>query len=208
MKILYFSLRIMPIKVYYAPKETRISHFRPFKDFSRISVLNTVLVFITFLYIKPRNFFRSIFRNRNWKQNLKEKLFDASESDALKAWSIGVGVFMGIVPLWGLQLIIAIALAFLFKLNKVLVVIAANISIPPMIPLVIFGSYQTGRWWMGDKAVDMPFSSKIDLETIKLNLLQYIYGSITLAILAGITFGLVTYIILKSSRRKANIKPV
>jgi glycosyltransferase involved in cell wall biosynthesis len=51
----------IPVTVYYAPKETRISHFRPFKDFTRISILNTVLVLITFLYIKPRNFFRMFF---------------------------------------------------------------------------------------------------------------------------------------------------
>lgn len=49
----------VPVKVFYPEKEKRISHFRPFRDFSRISVLNTVLVTITFLYIKPRDFFRS-----------------------------------------------------------------------------------------------------------------------------------------------------
>ncbi len=49
----------VPVKVYYPEKEKRISHFRPFKDFSRISVLNTVLVTIALLYIKPRDFFRS-----------------------------------------------------------------------------------------------------------------------------------------------------
>lgn len=48
----------VPVKVFYPEKEQRISHFRPFRDFSRISVLNTVLVAITFLYIKPRDFFR------------------------------------------------------------------------------------------------------------------------------------------------------
>ena len=50
----------IPVKVYYPPAGERISHFRPFKDFSRISVLNTVLVFFTFAWIKPRNFFRSL----------------------------------------------------------------------------------------------------------------------------------------------------
>ena len=50
----------VPVRVFYAEKEKRISHFRPFRDFSRISVLNTVLVLITFLYIKPRDFFRGI----------------------------------------------------------------------------------------------------------------------------------------------------
>lgn len=49
----------VPVKVFYPKKEERISHFRPFRDFTRISILNTVLVLITFLYIKPRDFFRS-----------------------------------------------------------------------------------------------------------------------------------------------------
>lgn len=50
----------VPVKVFYAPKETRVSHFRPFLDFTRISILNTLLVILTFLYIKPRDFIRNI----------------------------------------------------------------------------------------------------------------------------------------------------
>ena len=50
----------VPVKVFYAKKEERVSHFRPFRDFTRISILNTFLVLITFLYIKPRDFYRSI----------------------------------------------------------------------------------------------------------------------------------------------------
>lgn len=50
----------VPVKVFYPKKEERISHFRPFRDFSRISVLNTFLVTIAFLYIKPRDFLRSL----------------------------------------------------------------------------------------------------------------------------------------------------
>ncbi len=52
------AVKDVPVKVFYPAKEKRISHFRPFRDFSRISVLNTVLVTIAFLYIKPRDFFR------------------------------------------------------------------------------------------------------------------------------------------------------
>ena len=47
----------VPVSVYYAPKETRISHFRPFQDFTRVSLLNIVLVIIAIVYIKPRDFF-------------------------------------------------------------------------------------------------------------------------------------------------------
>jgi glycosyltransferase involved in cell wall biosynthesis len=37
----------IPVKVYYPPKAERVSHFRPFRDFTRISLLNSVLVILT-----------------------------------------------------------------------------------------------------------------------------------------------------------------
>src|SRR5688572_14629189 len=55
-----FEIAHVPVRVFYAEKGKRISHFRPFTDFSRISVLNTVLVIMALLYIHPRNFFRSL----------------------------------------------------------------------------------------------------------------------------------------------------
>ena len=42
----------VPVKVYYP--EDRVSHFRPFADFFRISVLNTVLCVLALLYGYPR----------------------------------------------------------------------------------------------------------------------------------------------------------
>ena len=193
----------VPISVYYAPKGERVSHFRPYKDFFRISVLNTILVLITFLYIKPRNFLRSIFIKKNFKQLLSDQLYNTQQSDQLKAVSVSLGVFMGIVPLWGFQLVTAIFLAVLFRLNKALVIIAANISLPPMIPIIIFASYKMGAYWMGQNALQLGFSKSISLDSIKQNLQQYIYGSITLAILAGFFFGLLTFVILKSFNRKS-----
>jgi glycosyltransferase involved in cell wall biosynthesis len=43
----------VPIHVYYPPRNERITHFRPFKDFTRIGVLNTVLVTMAVLYYIP-----------------------------------------------------------------------------------------------------------------------------------------------------------
>jgi uncharacterized protein (DUF2062 family) len=109
---------------------------------------------------------------------------------------------MGIVPIWGFQLVSAIFLSILLRLNKPLVIIAANISIPPMIPLIIFLSYKIGSMWMHDGAVDMQLSNNISLATITQNLQQYIYGSITLAIIAAIVFGFITLIMLRIFKRK------
>jgi len=193
----------VPVTVYYAPKEERISHFRPYKDFFRIGVLNTVLVLITFLYIKPRNLFRSIFIKKDFRKKLSEQLYNPDHSDHLKAFSVAFGVFMGIVPIWGFQLVAAIFIAILLKLNKALVIIAANISIPPMIPVIIFASYKAGAFWMGHNAMQIDFSKSISLDSIKKNLQQYIYGSITLAILAGVFFGVLTFILLKLFNRRS-----
>jgi len=196
------KIESVPVSVYYAPKETRISHFRPFKDFTRISILNTILVFITFLYIKPRNFFRNIFKKKQWRAIIHEHLFNPNETDSVKAISIAFGIFMGIIPIWGFQLVTAIFLSILLRLNKPLVIIAANISIPPLIPLIIFLSYKMGNMWVQNGAVDMQLSNNISLATITQNLQQYVYGSITLAIIAAIVFGFITFIMLKIFKRK------
>ena len=193
----------VPVSVYYPPAAERISHFRPFKDFTRISILNTFLVLIAFLYIKPRDFFRAIFKKGKWKVFVHDHLLHSPYTDFNKSLSIAFGIFMGIVPIWGFQLIVGIFLAVLFRLNKVLVIIAANISIPPMIPIIIFLSFKAGIFWMGEHAGSLAFSRSITLSSIQQNLQQYIYGSITLAILAGVAAGLFTFVLLKIFKRKA-----
>jgi glycosyltransferase involved in cell wall biosynthesis len=51
----------VPVSVYYSPIEERVSHFRPFRDFSRISVLNTFLVPLAIIYGHPSIFIRRLF---------------------------------------------------------------------------------------------------------------------------------------------------
>ena len=109
---------------------------------------------------------------------------------------------MGIVPVWGFQLIIAIALAFLFRLNKVLVILAANISIPTMIPLILFLSLLTGSIWMGDDAQYFLFSEEITFERVKTSFVQYVLGAITLAIVAGALIGGIAYVSLNIFRKR------
>lgn len=47
----------VPVKVFYPPAGERVSHFRPLRDFTRISILNTFLVSWLLIYIWPRNIF-------------------------------------------------------------------------------------------------------------------------------------------------------
>lgn len=185
----------VPVRVFY-PESGRISHFRPFKDFTRITILNTFLVAIAILYIKPRDILLKK-KNEEFWTSIKDQLFHPAESAGLKAISIGFGIFMGIVPLWGFQLIIALALAFAFRLNKALVVIGSNISLPPMIPVILFLSHFVGAVWMGDQAKNISAVGNITLEMVQDNSTQYVLGAITLALISGTFFGICTYLGLK-----------
>lgn len=52
----------VPVSVYYPPRDQRVTHFRPGRDFTRISVLNTLLCFLMVVYGWPRVFCRQIAR--------------------------------------------------------------------------------------------------------------------------------------------------
>ncbi|CAN5657689.1 DUF2062 domain-containing protein [soil metagenome] len=199
------NIEWVPVKVFYAPKETRVSHFRPFRDFTRVGILHTLAVTKALLYVKPKNFLLGMFNKKKRNDFLEKYVLVPSEKDKVKALSIAFGLFMGIVPIWGFQLAVAIPLAFLFKLNKAMVILAANISIPPMIPLILFLSYRTGALWMNDQSTAFKFSRDITLSTVQQNLTQYLWGSITLAIVAGLIGGCIAYLLIKFSKKRNSL---
>lgn len=193
------SVENVPVDVLYDPSE-RVSHFRPFQDFTRISILNTVLVTIALLYIKPRDFFRK-FKKKSFKQFLKEDVLQADDSSEVKALSVALGAFIGIAPLWGLQSFLSIFLAVLFRWNKVLSFAASNVSIPPMIPLVIFASLWIGSTFVGEPLHNIPSLDEINAQFFQKHLLQYVVGSLVLATLVSLTLGSVTYAFLLRNRK-------
>jgi glycosyltransferase involved in cell wall biosynthesis len=189
----------IPVKIFYAKGEERISHFRPAKDFTRISVLNTCLVILAFCWYKPLRFFRGLTPS-NMKAFIKRHFFNKEESVLKKSLSVSLGIFFGIIPIWGYQLVSAIAAAYLFRLNKAIVILTANISIPPLLPFILLASLKTGEIFTGKNA-NLTFHD-ISLQTIKLNLYTYLTGACVLAVLFSIFMGLVTFITLSIIRKR------
>ena len=54
------GLRLVPVPVQVEYPEDRVTHFHPVKDFVRISVLNTLLLFVAVLYGYPRTLLNKI----------------------------------------------------------------------------------------------------------------------------------------------------
>lgn len=183
----------IPIQVLYDPAE-RVSHFRPFKDFTRISILNTVLVFITLLYIKPRDFFFSFIR-KGVKRFFLENILHNEDSHAKKALSIALGIFIGISPFWGFHTILVLALAVVLRLNKVIAFAFSNVSFPPFIPFIIYASLKVGSYFVASEA-NLLFDKSITLASIQNHIQQYVIGSLVLATICAVFFGSIAYLLL------------
>jgi len=190
----------VPVSVTYMPETEQISHFKPVRDFTRISLLNTILVLIAFFWIKPARWFRKI-TPQAISKFLKEKVLSTSDSNRKIALSIALGIFMGIIPVWGYQMVIAFASAHFLKLNKAIALVAANISLPPMIPFILYGSYRTGMLVLGDSSdfLDITF------DALKQNLLLYLIGSFVFAAICAVASGIISYLLLNIFRKKGKV---
>ena len=184
------------IRVLYDMEE-RVSHFRPGRDFFRISVLNSILVIGALLYFYPKKLF-----SYDTLKTIKQEAIKPNESNLSKALSLGFGCFMGIVPIWGFQLLVGIPLAVLFKMNKVLFITAANISIPPMIPFILYTSVIVGQYIVGGE-IDHATLISLEPEDVKANAYQYIVGAVFLAGMAFFTVFSISFALLSLFRRKS-----
>jgi glycosyltransferase involved in cell wall biosynthesis len=191
----------IPIQVYYPPQEERVSHFKPLKDFTRISILNTLLVIIALLFYYPYKVIKMLTKE-NVIGFIKSNITESKDSNHCVAASIGLGVFFGIVPIWGYQMIVAGVTAHYLKLNKVLTLISSNISIPPMIPFILYGSFYTGGILLG---ADTRLSfSEISFDEVYKDIVQYVFGALALSICCGIIAYVLTFVSLLLFKRKVN----
>ena len=190
----------VPVTVFYPPKNERISHYRPLTDFLRISLLNYLLVNIAIFVYWPKKALGH-HHKKSFKEIFREEILQATDSNFLIAASIGFGIFMGITPIWGYQLLVGFTLAHFLKLNKAIFFIAANISIPPMIPVILFMSFYTGGFFMGKQA-DFSFSmQEMSLDVAFSHLTQYVLGAFIFATIAGTVVFLASYFLLALFRK-------
>lgn len=122
------------------------------------------------------------------------------------ALGIGIGSFVGVIPLYGLHTIIIISLAFIIrKANKLAMLAASAIFMPPVIPFLIWAEYNIGRLILYGRYPAMDFA------TMK-NLRWGDIGNIYLVILLGsaalglaysiIMYALSLYISTKIQKRR------
>jgi glycosyltransferase involved in cell wall biosynthesis len=189
----------VPIRVKYDPEE-RVSHFRPGRDFFRISVLNSLLVIVALLYYYPKKLF-----SFDTFKRIKEEAIKKDETNLSKAASIAFGVLIGILPIWGFQLLVGIPIAILLRMNKVLFIAAANISVPPMIPLILYASVAAGQLAI-DGVIDHSKMVEFSFESVSTNFGLYAIGAVIFAFVSSLIAFMISFVLLSIFRKKPTIQ--
>ena len=102
------------------------------------------------------------------------------------AAAVFVGIFIGIVPIYGFQLLVAVTLALLFKLNKPLTVASTFINNPLLQPVIVVSSVEIG-YFLRSGAFRPFHMSALAGPHIKDELLAWVMGSVVLGVIVGST---------------------
>lgn len=182
-----------PVNVEYM--EDRVSHFRPAQDFSRISVMHTVMTTLGWLFFLPRLILWN-FSIKSLFYQVKGEFVNNSGNPTKLAGSVGLGLFFGVFPVWGFQMAIAFAVASIFRLNRIIVLFSSNISIPPILPFIIYFSFQFGALFVTKQVKPLDIH-QLTLSSIHLHAVQYLIGASLLAIALGALGFIITWGIAK-----------
>ncbi len=187
----------VPIQVEYDARSR--SHFRPLRDFALVSHLNGCLFTQRLAIPRP---LRSIihaksFHTGSWRRNsvsaIRRWVRESDITPGGVALALGLGVLVGILPIWGFQTLVAIVTAHGFHLSKRLAVVASNISFPVAIPFILYASLMTGRLALTGHFDSSLSRSSVTGATVRNYAVEYLAGSVILSVVAGLVVALAAY---------------
>jgi uncharacterized protein (DUF2062 family)/SAM-dependent methyltransferase len=114
------------------------------------------------------------------------------------AASVFLGIFIGIVPIYGFQTLVAVGLALLFRLNKPLTLASTFINNPLLQPLIVVSSVELGYFFRSGSFRPFHASALTGAHLhIKEDLLAWAIGSVPLGILVGGVGAAITAVVIQ-----------
>lgn len=195
----------LDIHIYYQPEGESMSHFRPFRDFVHISRVNSRYAFIR--VVNPFLFLDA--PGNTWREKIRALVkheLRGNVSPRYAALSVALGVFFGLSPIHGFQVVSAMGLAIVFGLNKPLTFLGVSISSAPMLPFIIALEVAVGKLFVPQYlfAMDTKFSKALYGGSV------FCVGALIIAVIGSICAYAILYPILKrmsiirSERKKKN----
>lgn len=112
------------------------------------------------------------------------------------AAAVFLGLFIGVVPIYGFQLLTAVGVALLFKLNKPLTVASTFINNALLRPLIIVSAVELG--YLLRSGSFRPFHlSALTGAHVKEEILAFVLGSVVLGVLVGGAGAAITAVVVR-----------
>lgn len=118
------------------------------------------------------------------------------------AGSVSLGIFVGVLPLYGAHFALCAFFGLWLRLDVVVAYAAAHISIPPLIPFLLYGSLQIGAWLLTGSFRELSLS-QIENEDFVATIEQVALGSFALALGLACVFGLLTLVLARLLRERS-----
>lgn len=117
------------------------------------------------------------------------------------AAGFAVGVFISFTPFFGLHTPMAIALAFIFRLNKLTCLTGAWVNTPLTVVPILAASYKLGRMLQGKPAKELSFTN-LDWHTLQPHAKSIVLGSSIIGFVAALAGYFICYWLVVRLRRK------
>ncbi len=190
------------VKCTYAPDQIRQSHFRPVRDLAHITFMNIGLVAQSWTVPKSLRAAWSRGEKTSFRRAMSEFFSEHAHEPWRMSLAVGLGLFLGIAPMWGVQTIATAVAAHWLRLNKAIAVLASNISIPPVLPFILYAALALGHWLFTGQMID--FKAREMTKAVVLDYLSYWFvGSLLLATIVGALGVAATYTLARMTRKKS-----
>jgi glycosyltransferase involved in cell wall biosynthesis len=190
----------VPVHLHYGPRGKTVSHFRPVRDFLRIFLVNSKAALIKILM----PFLVVDMPGATWKKKvvaLFKRELRANSTPKQASFSLTLGVFIGLLPIYFLQVLSIIMLSFIIKINRPLAFLGVSISSAPFLPFIIALTVAIGRIVV--PASWHTFVAHLRFAGLLAGGIDWFVGSIILSIVcAGICWALSYPFFLQLDRRR------
>ncbi len=157
-------------------------------------------------------------RRRSNRRDILRRLLLLQEPPSRTALAFGLGVFISFSPLWGLHTVLGLLVAFLFRLNRLAVLVGVWVNNPWTVAATASAGTALGFWILGTE-VHLPsltefsiFSSEFwrqmlsDFEQL---LWPFLLGNFVLSIVAGvIAYFALRWILVHNAAQKSAEQPL
>jgi len=140
---------------------------------------------------------------RGFRRGLTELLFSLrteAHTPLLQALSIGMGVLIGCLPIYGLHLGVCVVVNRLFRLNLIKMYVATNINNPFSAPFLVYLEIQIGSVLRQGKVYEHTMETARTL-LLRDFLFDIVVGSLAVGLLLGTVFALLTFIAVRRINR-------